>query len=164
MARKKTTSEERLIDCLKYCYKSLLKENDVNAWRMLIRHFSKEQTYKIKELVSQNDYYIQDKKILMDNRSILNRLLSPLEKAHQGKIPFGFSLDLLSIKSSFVVWANGNLTDKERALCIYIFQDNGWMDWKLVGDKEMDKYICECFDKGLPNKAKEYLLNELNNK
>ena len=164
MARKKTTSEERLILCLKYCYKSLLKENDVNAWRMLIRHFIKEQTYKIKELVSQNDYYIQDKKILMDNRSILNRLFSPLEKAHKGKMPFGFSLDMLGITCSFIVWANKNLTDKERALCIYIFQDYGWRDWKLVNDKEIDKYIRECFDKGLPNAAKEWLINELNNK
>ena len=164
MARKKTTSEERLILCLKYCYKSLLKENDANAWRMLIRHFIKEQTYKIKELVSQNDYYIQDKKILMDNRSILNRLFSPLEKAHKGKMPFGFSLDMLGITCSFIVWANKNLTDKERALCIYIFQDYGWRDWKLVNDKEIDKYIRECFDKGLPNAAKEWLINELNNK
>ena len=164
MARKKTTSEERLILCLKYCYKSLLKENDVNAWRMLIRHFIKEQTYKIKELVSQNDYYIQDKKILMDNRAMLNRLFSPLEKAHKGKMPFGFSLDMFGIRCSFISWANKNLTDKERALCIYIFQDYGWRDWKLVNDKEIDKYIRECFDKGLPNAAKEWLINELNNK
>lgn len=154
--RKEKTSEDRLILCLGYCHKAFQESNHNNAWRLIIRHFIKEEKLKIKSIDKNTDFGWLEIMRIKDEVEKLNNMFRPLDKSHQNKVPFGYIVDAFTISASFVGWAKEHLTKKELALCTYIFQNEGWIDWEIATDKDMNNYIRESHKKGLPDLTKNY--------